>query len=226
MAPVSRMVGIEEGVTSHRKPRILAVLPRAAVAEAHDGSACADPAAYNRAMLHTLPRMLAPAVMERVTLLLNHVLDSEAVATERLRPHAGKALLIVAEGWPAWLPPPPHLAWRVTPAGLLEWCGAQGDVTPELRLEVSSVQPMRLLALLAQGQRPEVSISGDAKLASDVDWLMQNLRWDWASDLEQIFPAPLAAGLQAAGSALASGVNRAVQALGSLRAGWPGRTGA
>ena len=45
-------------------------------------------AAYNRTMLHSLNALLAPALAERLTLLLNHVLSSEAVATERLRVHA------------------------------------------------------------------------------------------------------------------------------------------
>lgn len=177
-------------------------------------------------MLHTLPQMLAPAVMERVTLLLNQVLGAEPVACERLRPHAGKTLRIDAPGWPALLPPPPPLAWRITPAGLLEWCGPDTGVLPELRLEVSAAQPAQLLARLAAGQRPEVSISGDAQLAGDVDWLLQNLRWDAAGDLERVFPAPVAQALHAAGQALARGLAAAVQSVGGLRERWQGRPGA
>ena len=41
--------------------------------------------------------MLAPALAERLTLLLNHVLASEAVATERLLPHRGATLQLTLE---------------------------------------------------------------------------------------------------------------------------------
>ena len=34
-------------------------------------------------------------------------------------------LALQLAGWPRLLPPPPTLAFRVTPAGLLDWCGAQ-----------------------------------------------------------------------------------------------------
>ena len=64
-----------------------------------------------------------PAAMQRLTLLLNHVLGSEAVATARLAPHAGRRMHVALAGWPRWLPRPPALDFRVTPAGLLEWCG-------------------------------------------------------------------------------------------------------
>ena len=39
--------------------------------------------------------------------MLNHVLASEAVATERLRPHAGRAVALTLDQWPSLLPAPP-----------------------------------------------------------------------------------------------------------------------
>lgn len=177
-------------------------------------------------MLHDLHRMLAPPVMERVTLLLNHVLGSESVAMQRLLPHAGKTLQIEASGWPTLLPPLLPLAWRITPAGLLEWCGADVPVHAELCLRVNAANPLRLALDLAGGQRPEVEITGDAAFAAEVDWLMQNLRWDLAADLERVLPLPLAAALVRAGSALAQAVAAARQGLGSWRERWPGRPGA
>jgi ubiquinone biosynthesis protein UbiJ len=81
-------------------------------------------------MLHTLQQMFAPAVLERLTLLLNHVLGGETVATQRLLPHAGKVVQLELTAWPSLLPPPPLLAWRVTPAGLLEWCGPDPRAAP------------------------------------------------------------------------------------------------
>jgi hypothetical protein len=47
---------------------------------------------------------------------------------------------------------------------------------------------------------------------------MQNLRWDFAADLERVFPPPLARGAVRPAAALAAGVRRAVQGLGALRA--------
>ena len=41
---------------------------------------------------NSLNAMLAPPVLERFTLLANHVLASEPVATQRLAPHAGKSI--------------------------------------------------------------------------------------------------------------------------------------
>ena len=88
-------------------------------------------------MLQTLHEMLAPAAMERLTLLINHVLRREPAAVERLLPHAGRSLRVEPEGWPAWLPPLPALAFRVTPAGLLEWCGAEPEAGEDF------LQPLR-----------------------------------------------------------------------------------
>ncbi|MDE2147682.1 MAG: hypothetical protein KGJ24_13425, partial [Burkholderiales bacterium] len=68
-------------------------------------------------MLHSLQALLEPALAERLTLLLNHVLAAELLASARLAPHAGRGVGLTLAGWPALLPAPPRLAWRVTPAG-------------------------------------------------------------------------------------------------------------
>jgi ubiquinone biosynthesis protein UbiJ len=169
---------------------------------------------YNRQMLHTLQQMLAPAVMERVTLLANHLLASEAVGTERLQPHCGKALQIEFDAWPRLLPPLPVLAWRITPAGLLEWVGGEppGELALVLRLQADN--PLGLAARV-MGEPPPLDIVGDAQFAADVNWLTENLRWDVGADLERVFPAPLAHALHLAGSAVVRGLR---QALGSAAA--------
>jgi ubiquinone biosynthesis accessory factor UbiJ len=171
-------------------------------------------AAYNRAMLQTLQAMLAPALSERLTLVINHVLNGEAVATERLRPHAGRTLALRLTRWPSVLPPPPVLAWRVTPAGLLEWCGAQTTVeagpAPDLLVQLDAPNPALLVAKALAGDMPAVQIEGDAQLAGDVNWLLQNLRWDVAADLERVFGTTLAAPLHMMGSALAAALRKAM----------------
>jgi ubiquinone biosynthesis protein UbiJ len=167
-------------------------------------------------MLHTLQSLLAPAALERLTLVLNHVLGGEAVATERLRPHAGRSLAVELRGWPTLLPPPPVLRWRVTPAGLLEWEGLAPAGVPDLALGVDAANPAALMLGLVSGQQPAVQIDGDAALAADVNWLMQNLRWDAAADLERLFGPAVAQQLAQLGASLAGGLRSAVQALGQL----------
>lgn len=174
------------------------------------------PAAYNRGMLHNLSTLLAPAVLQRLTLALNHVLGSEAVATQRLRPHAGRSVAVALAQWPALLPPPPVLRWRVTPAGLLEWEGLAPQGEPDLALTVDAANPAALMLMVASGQVPSVQIDGDAALAGDVNWLMQNLRWDAEADLERLFGPVVARQLSQLGAALAGGVRSAMQLLGQL----------
>lgn len=168
-------------------------------------------------MLNTLHTMLAPPVMERLTLLLNHVIGSETVAMERLRPHAGRTIELVLAGWPALLPPAPPLAFRVTPAGLLEWCGMERTADPDLGLRLDASNPALMLARMAAGERPPVEIDGDAQLAADVSWLMQNLRWDLGADLERLFGPTVAGTLQRFGSAVAGALQTALQQAGAWR---------
>jgi len=174
-------------------------------------------------MLQTLQQIWAPAVMERLTLLVNHVLASERAATARLLPHAGKALRLELTDWPALLPPLPSLLWRVTAAGLLEWCGAEPMDQPELSLRAAADNPALLAVRLLGGEMPPVDVVGDAQFATDVNWLMQNLRWDWAADLERAFPQPLAAALHRAGRAVADGLRSALQSAESLKNRWRAR---
>lgn len=171
-------------------------------------------------MLHALQSQLipviAPAVMERLTLLINHVLGSEPVATERLKLHRGKTLEVTLQGWPALLPAPPLLAFCITPAGLLEWRGLQRDAIAELHLRVDASNPALLLSRAASGAVPEAMIEGDAALAADMNWLMQNLRWDVTDDLERIFPSAVAQLLHRLGSGLARSLQAALRKGGEM----------
>ncbi len=172
-------------------------------------------------MLHSLQALLAPALAERLTLLLNHVIGAEPVATARLLPHAGRVLRLQLDGWPPLLPAPPVLAWRVTPAGLLEWCGdAEPAAAPELKLHVELGNPLRVAAGLLAGEQPPLRIEGDAGFAADVGWLTQNLRWDIAADLERLFGPVVAQQLAELGGALAGGLRGALAALGERGTRW------
>ncbi len=143
---------------------------------------------------------IGPLALPRLTLFLNHVVSSEPVAASKLQPFAGRTIDILwassfAPSWPGlagrvaqpaanpWLPPPLRLV--ITPAGLFE-AASEGGATPGvpgLTLTVQLPDPLSLMAKLVRGQRPEVSIEGDAALAEAASWLMKNLRWDLQDDL-------------------------------------------
>jgi ubiquinone biosynthesis accessory factor UbiJ len=167
-------------------------------------------------MLHSLQALLAPALAERLTLVINHVLGGEAVATKRLRAHAGRSLSMTLNDWPRLLPRPPALAWRITPAGLLEWCGMEGVATPDLAVQVDASNPALLLARALGGTPPPVQIDGDAQLAGDVNWLLQNLRWDVAADLERLFGPVVAQQVHKLGSAVAAALRSALKGAAQL----------
>jgi ubiquinone biosynthesis protein UbiJ len=167
-------------------------------------------------MLHTLQQLLGTAVMERFVLVLNHVLAAEPVAVQRLKPHAGRCIRLQLSGWPSLLPPLPELAFTVTPAGLIEWCATGAPPAPDLCVTIDASNPARLVARGIAGQRPPVDVAGDAGLATDVSWLIDNLRWDLQEDLARLIgPAP-AHELARVGRLFADGLRDAVAAFGTL----------
>jgi ubiquinone biosynthesis protein UbiJ len=167
-------------------------------------------------MIHSLHALLAPALAERLTLVLNHVLGGEAVATERLRAHVGRTLSLKLEAWPGLLPAPPALAWRITPAGLLEWCGPDGVARADLVARIDAGNPALLVARALGGTAAPLQVEGDAQLATDVNWLIQNLRWDVAADLERLFGPRLAQQLHQLGRSAAAGLRAAFKGAADL----------
>ena len=169
-------------------------------------------------MFETLRSLAAPAVMQRLTLFVNHLLTSEPVAMNRLLPHAGRRIYLQMAGWPAFLPAWPVLDFRITPAGLLEWCGdAAADGVPEspeaadLRIVVEAGNPAVALLHGMAGKRPHVEISGDPVLATDVDWLFENLRWDAEDDLARVVGAAPARMLSRVAGWVGSGIREAAR---------------
>ena len=167
-------------------------------------------------MLDTLSRLASTAFMERLTLWMNHVLAGEAAAVQRLRPHAGRRIRLQPLGWPALLPRWPELTFTVTPAGLLEWSPAPPAEPPDLQLTVDASNPARSVVQGLAGQRPQVSIVGDAALAADVSWLMDNVRWDPQDDLARFIGEGPAHELARVGRTLAGGLRDAVGGLAAL----------
>lgn len=168
--------------------------------------------AYNPGMLDALHALVAPAAMERFTLVLNHVLSGEPAATARLKRHAGRCIGLHLSQWPALLPVPPAMVFRVTPAGLLEWAGAEPPADTDLHVTLDASNPALLAMRWLSGQQPAMEIVGDAALASDVHWLADNLRWDVADDLERLFGPVVARELSRLGSLIAGTFRRAAQA--------------
>src|SRR6476619_5323594 len=134
--------------------------------------------AYNPAMLDAMKALAERSVMERLVLLVNHVIAAEPAALARLRPHAARTMQIELAGWPALLPAMGPFAFRVTPAGLVEWLPESGPLAADLRIAIDAANPALALTRVVAGERPRVDVSGDAALASDIDWLIDNLRWD------------------------------------------------
>lgn len=163
-------------------------------------------------MLQSIQALVGPAVLQRVTLLANHVLSAEPAATQRLREHAGRRLQVELTHWPSLLPALPMLVFKITPAGLLEWCGEEpaGGAVADLHLRVDAANPALLMARLAAGERPEVEVQGDAQCAADMHWLVENLRWDLESDLARVIGPLPARQLARLGEALAAGLRRQV----------------
>ena len=162
-------------------------------------------------MLQSLRALVVPAALQRLTLLLNHVLSAEPAATQRLLPHCGKRLRVEWVDWPSLVPAPPDVTFEVTPAGLLQWCDAVGltnDSPAELHLSVVAANPALLLARLAAGERPEVGVQGEAQFAADINWLAENLRWDLEADLARVIGPLPARQVSSLGAALAAGLQR------------------
>ncbi len=181
-----------------------------------------------------LSQLVLPAATARFVLLANHVLSAAPVAPERLKAHAGRVLRVEVEGWTIPLPPPPPLALRITPAGLFESLdegaltgastGAETSAaaTPEadLRLRVDASEPFAAARRLVSGELPTVRIEGDVGLAADVNWVLANVRWDIAADLERVFGPAVADGLSRVGDTAGAALRAVAQgAAGVLRRG-------
>lgn len=124
-----------------------------------------------------------------MVLLLNHVISRESHAMTRLKPFAGRAVLLHLQGWPAMLPAAPDLVLGLTPAGL--WERLEAAPAEALRIELDAANPALLAFGALTGDKPRVTVQGDAAFAGEINWLMENLRWDVEDELAGLIgPAP------------------------------------
>ena len=164
-------------------------------------------------MFEAMKALAERSAMERVVLLLNHVISAEPQAMERLRAHAARTLRIELEDWPAILPAPAPIGFRITPPGLVEWIESPGVAPPDLRVAVDAANPALAFARFVAGERPEVRVEGDAAFASDVNWLIENLRWDVEDDLARLVGNVPARELARFGKAIAQAMREAARSL-------------
>ena len=125
---------------------------------------------------------------QRMVLLLNHVLMQEPEAQARLARQAGR---VTEARWRMFT-----IRLAATPAGLLEVAAAEG--TPDLTLTITEESPLALAQAALRGDKPPVRIEGDVQLAAEVNWLVDNVRWDIEEDLSRLMgDAPAHALMQA-----------------------------
>lgn len=142
------------------------------------------------------PPWMVEEFQRRLVLALNHVLMQEPEAQARLARQAGR----IAEA-----------RWRVffvrlaaTPAGLLDLAPATAH--PDLTLTLAEESPWQLAQAALRGDKPPVRIAGDGQFASEVSWLVDNVRWDIEEDLSRVIG-------DAPAHALGEAAGRMVQAL-------------
>ncbi len=122
------------------------------------------------------PAWAIDEAQRRVVLLLNHILMQEPAAMERLLRYKGSVLRMQ---WRSM-----SIPFLVTPAGLLD-VGAD-SATPDLRITVVDEAIGTLAQSALRGEKPAVRIDGDVQLAAEVNWLVENVRWDLEEDLSRI----------------------------------------
>ena len=122
------------------------------------------------------PDWLVREVQQRLVLMLNHVLQQEPEAQERIRRHKGSVVLT------KWRDFEIHLV--ATPAGLLDL--ADTGARPDLVLTLTQSSPLDLARATARGDKPAVRIQGDVQLAAEINWLVDHVRWDIEEDLSRV----------------------------------------
>ena len=80
-----------------------------------------------------------------------------------------------------------------------------------MTVQLDASNPALLFTRSLAGDPPPLTIGGDAALATDVQWLVDNLRWDVEADLERLFGPVVARQLGRMGSSLAAALRGLVR---------------
>jgi ubiquinone biosynthesis protein UbiJ len=123
------------------------------------------------------PAWMVEELQRRSLLLVNHVLMQEPEAQARLARQAGKVL---QAHWRS-------LSMRVaaTRAGLFE-LAPPSEVPADLTVTLTEESPLQLAQTALRGDKPPIHIAGDVQFASDINWLVDNVRWDAEEDLARL----------------------------------------
>jgi ubiquinone biosynthesis protein UbiJ len=126
------------------------------------------------------PEWLISEGHNRIVLLLNHVLQQEPEAMQRIARQKGR---VVKFAWQQY-----NLLLTATAVGLLAVASQQSaeDQKIDLLLEVIDTDVATLGKKLMQDDKPNVRIEGDVQLAAEVQWLAQNVKWDLEGDLARV----------------------------------------
>ena len=119
------------------------------------------------------PAWLVEESHRRMVLVINHVLMQEAVATERMTRQQGNVVMVQWRNF--------SFKVKITKAGLLDL--ADQAAKADLVLSVTENSPFTIAQALLRGDKPSVRIEGDVQLAADVNWLVDNVRWDVEEDM-------------------------------------------
>ncbi|AGX86344.1 hypothetical protein Cenrod_0216 [Candidatus Symbiobacter mobilis CR] len=119
------------------------------------------------------PEWLVGEAQRKVIAAVNHVLGGCPVATERLRSHAGRVLVV------EW--PPFRVAVSLSTAGMFEW--VPESTRSDLVLTLADPSLPAVLCAVARREKPSLRIEGDVALASDVHEAFRQLRWNAEEDL-------------------------------------------
>jgi ubiquinone biosynthesis protein UbiJ len=155
------------------------------------------------------PEWVVAEAQHRLVLLLNHVLMQEPEAQARLTRQAGRT---VEARWRSFV-----VRFVATPAGLLDLAPLAG--APDLTLTLTEDSPWSLTQTALRGDKPAVRIAGDVQLAAEINWLVDNVRWDLEEDLSRLIG-------DAPAHAVGNAARRMAQALRSFIAPRAGARGA
>jgi ubiquinone biosynthesis protein UbiJ len=126
------------------------------------------------------PDWLIGEVHNRIVLLLNHVLQQDPEAMQRLSRQSGRVVKFALQ--------PASILLTASPVGLLVVHSPLVETLPkvDLLLEITDTDMLELGQKLLQGAKPNVRIEGDIQLAAEVQWLTQNVAWDLEDDLAKL----------------------------------------
>lgn len=161
----------------------------------------------------TLPDWLVQDLQRRLVLLVNHVLQQEPEAQRRLRTQQDKTIYISWRQFNAQV--------RITPAGLLDLDDPNGS--SDLLLEISEPSVAKLAKNAVNGTKPQIRIAGDVALATELNWVIDNVRWDLEDDLARVIGDVPAHKLTKLGRKAAEALRSFVQSAASTFGGVMGK---